>query len=227
MDALNDFNITHVSAGWNHSGFVIGEHGEQVYGFRSGKHVQLGISNEKVKSINLLQSVYVLNEVNVSSIIANRDHSAALSADGHLYTWGRGFGTPDVGCLNHVIPLFSFTQATLGWNHALVLTEDPNEVRVEKILDLDGIKVVGVASGSEHYVLTTGKRSGLDIYHRQRNGIVKGAPESKMIKECFIRKLRYILIAVSKNILDKELKYTTYVIKDIPTDILLGIIVDI
>ncbi|GKB03184.1 ultraviolet-B receptor UVR8 [Tanacetum coccineum] len=151
--------------------YGLGEHGEQVYGFGSGKHVQLGISNKKVKSINLLQSVYGLNEVNVSSIIANGDHSASLSADGHLYTWGRGFGTPDVGCPNHVILLFSFTHAALGWNHALVLTDrrevlmlgghhavnntqkeilmnqDPNEVWVEKIDDLDGIKVVGVASG--------------------------------------------------------------------------------
>nr|GEX48768.1 hypothetical protein [Tanacetum cinerariifolium] len=232
VDALNDFNITHVSAGWNHSGFVTesghlftcgdgsfgqlglgdyeshsspmkvshfasrhvekiacgmrhsiallkGEHGEQVYGFGSGKRGQLGISNEKVKSINLPQSVCGLNEVNVSSIIANGDHSAALSADGHLYTWGRGFGSPDVGCPNRVISLFSFTQAALGWNHALVLTDggevlmlgghhavnntqkeilmkqDQNQARVEKIADLDGIKVVGVASGSEHTVITT------------------------------------------------------------------------
>ncbi|GKC49049.1 zinc finger, CCHC-type containing protein, partial [Tanacetum coccineum] len=56
-----------------------GEHGEKVYGFGSGKHGQLGISNEKVKFINLPQSVCGLNEVNVSSIIANEDHSAALS----------------------------------------------------------------------------------------------------------------------------------------------------
>ncbi|PWA89908.1 regulator of chromosome condensation (RCC1) family protein [Artemisia annua] len=232
VDVLGDLNITHVSAGWNHSGFVTesgqlftcgdgsfgqlglgdyeshsspmkvthfasrhveqiacgmrhsiallkGERGNQVYGFGSGKRGQLGISNEKVKSVNLPHSVCGLNEVNVNSIIANGDHSAALSADGHLYTWGRGFGTPDVGCPSHVISPFSVMQAALGWNHALVLTDegevlmlgghhavnntlkeilmkqDPNEARVEKIADLNGIKAVGVASGSEHSVLTT------------------------------------------------------------------------
>lgn len=235
VDFFNDFNITNVSAGWNHSGFVSecghlftcgdgsfgqlghgdytsqtcpvkvpffdskhvdqiacgmrhslallkGEHGEsQVYVFGSGKRGQLGC-NEKVKSINLPQSVHGLNEVNVSSINANGDHSAALSVDGQLYTWGRGFGgTRDVCCPTHVISSFLFTQTALGWNHALLLTDegevvmlggshhgvlsnpqkenyikkDLNEDHVQKIHGLDGIKVVGIASGSEHSVLTT------------------------------------------------------------------------
>lgn len=234
VDVLNDLNINHVSAGWNHSGFVSesgqlftcgdgsfgqlgqgdnmsqscpkkvscfasrhveqvacgmrhslallkGEYGDQVYGFGSGKRGQLGISN-KVKSINLPQSVVGLKEVNVSSVTANGDHSAALSDNGHLYTWGRGFGSKaDVLCPNLVISPFSFTQAALGWNHALILTDegevvmlggshhgvlsnpqkenlvkqDSNESHVEKIHGLDGIKVVGIASGSEHSVLTT------------------------------------------------------------------------
>lgn len=233
VDALNNFNIAHVSAGWNHSGFVSecgnlftcgdgffgqlghgdymsqnfpvkvsffeskhvdqiacgmrhslallkGEYGDQVYGFGSGKRGQLGIFN-KVKFVNLPQSVDGLKEVNVSSITANGDHSAALSDNGHLYTWGRGFGgKADVSCPNIVISPFTFTQAALGWNHALILTDEgevfmlggkhhgvldnpqkENLVKqelneeVEKIRDLDGIKVVGVASGSEHSVLTT------------------------------------------------------------------------
>lgn len=46
-----------------------------------------------------------------------------LLADGHLFTWGRGFvGTQDVCYPNRVISPFSFMQAALGWNHALVLT---------------------------------------------------------------------------------------------------------
>lgn len=54
------------------------DYGDQIYGFGYGKRGQLGIIN-KVKSINLPQSVTGLKEVNVSSIIANGDHSAALS----------------------------------------------------------------------------------------------------------------------------------------------------
>ncbi|KAJ0808112.1 putative regulator of chromosome condensation 1/beta-lactamase-inhibitor protein II [Helianthus annuus] len=178
VEVLNNFNITHASAGWNHSGFVSecgylftcgdgsfgqlghgdyvsqsypvkvshlasrhvceiacgmrhslallkGEHGDQVYGFGSGKRGQLGISKEKVKSVSLPQSVSGLQEVDVSSISANGDHSAALSSDAHLYTWGRGFGgTPDVCCPNRVISRYSFKQAALGWNHALLLTDE-------------------------------------------------------------------------------------------------------
>ncbi|CAH1423991.1 unnamed protein product [Lactuca virosa] len=233
IDALNEFNITHVSAGWNHSGFVsecgqlftcgdgqfgqlghgdyksqsypvkvsffsskhvdqiacgmrhslvlLKDYGDQIYGFGYGKRGQLGISN-KVKSINLPQSVTGLKEININSIIANGDHSAALSENGDLYTWGRGFGSKaDVSSPNLVISPFSFTQAALGWNHALILTDegeivmlggrhhgvlnslqkdnsvkqDSNEAHVEKIHGLDGIKVVGIASGSEHSVLTT------------------------------------------------------------------------
>ena len=50
-----------------------------MFGFGSGKRGQLGIS-DKVKSINVPQSVTGLKEVDVSSIIANGDHSAALSS---------------------------------------------------------------------------------------------------------------------------------------------------
>lgn len=234
VDVLNNFNITNVSAGWNHSGFVSecghlftcgdgtfgqlglgdyvsqsspikvshfpsrhveqiacgmrhslallkGEHGDQVYSFGSGKRGQLGISNEKVKSMSLPRSVSGLEEVNVSSVIANGDHSAALSDNGHLYTWGRGFGgTPDVCCPKRVISPSSFTQAAVGWNHALMLTDegevlmlgshhgvlknhqmenltnqDTNEAQVKKICGLNGRKVVRVASGAEHSVFTT------------------------------------------------------------------------
>nr|XP_043606682.1 ultraviolet-B receptor UVR8 [Erigeron canadensis]XP_043606684.1 ultraviolet-B receptor UVR8 [Erigeron canadensis] len=234
VNGLDGLNITHVSAGWSHSGFVSecgqlftcgdgsfgqlglgdygsqsspekvshfalrhveqvacgmrhslallkGEHGDQVYGFGSGKRGQLGISNEKVKSVSLPQNVSGLQEVNVSSISANGDHSAVLSADGPLYTWGRGFGgAPDACCPNRVNSSLTFTQAALGWNHALILTDEGevlmlgshygtnsnpqaeklatyelNEAQIVKFHGLDGIKVVGVASGSEHSVLST------------------------------------------------------------------------
>ncbi|KAK1437774.1 hypothetical protein QVD17_03572 [Tagetes erecta] len=235
VQVLSNFNITHVSAGWNHSGFVSecgqvftcgdgsfgqlglgdyvsqsspikvshfasrhvyqiacgmrhslallkGEHGDQVYGFGSGKRGQLGISKEKVKAVSLPQSVSGLQEVNVSSISANGDHSAALSSEGNLYTWGRGFGgAPDVCCPDRVISRFSFKQAALGWNHVLGLTDegdvlmlggshhgvlnnpqkdvlvnqDLTEEQVKKIPGLNKIKVVGIASGSEHSVLIT------------------------------------------------------------------------
>ncbi|XP_076948220.1 ultraviolet-B receptor UVR8-like [Bidens hawaiensis] len=235
VEHLYNFNITHVSAGWNHSGFVSecgqlftcgdgsfgqlglgdyvsqnsptkvshfasrhvdqiacgmrhslallkGEDGDQVYGFGSGKRGQLGISKEKVKLVSLPQHVSGLHKVSVTSIIANGDHSAALSSHGDLYNWGRGFGgTPDVCCPDRVISHLTFKQVALGWNHALVLTDegdafmlggshhgvlsnphkeilvnkDLSEAGLTKIPGLNGIKIVGVASGSEHSTLTT------------------------------------------------------------------------
>ncbi|KAD3642207.1 hypothetical protein E3N88_31431 [Mikania micrantha] len=97
-----------------------------------------------------------------------------------MYTlWGRGFdGDPDVCCPNCVISHYSFKKVALGWNHALGLTdegdvlmlggshhgilnnhqkEDLNKDKLKKIPSLNRIKVVEIASGSEHSVLTTGK----------------------------------------------------------------------
>lgn len=44
-------------------------------------------------------------------------------ADGHLYTWGRGFGDTLSAQTPQRLPTsFCFTKIALGWNHALVLT---------------------------------------------------------------------------------------------------------
>ncbi|KAL0385696.1 UNVERIFIED_CONTAM: putative E3 ubiquitin-protein ligase HERC2 [Sesamum radiatum] len=178
VKALESFTITHVSAGWNHSGFVSGSgaiytcgdgtfgqlgHGDfksqcspvevsffssihveqvacgmrhslvllkgnvdhQVYGFGSGKRGQLGISREKVKSTSLPQITMGLRNVRIVNISANGDHSAALSADGSLYTWGRGFGCASDACIpQHVDVALSLKEVALGWNHALLLTSE-------------------------------------------------------------------------------------------------------
>ncbi|KAK3026649.1 hypothetical protein RJ639_040676 [Escallonia herrerae] len=240
VDALQSFVITHVSAGWNHSGFVSdtgrlftcgdgsfgqlghgdyssrcspvnvlyfsSRHVEQiacgmrhslallkgnvedhVYGFGSGKRGQLGTSRDRIQSISLPQITLGLEDNKIASISANGDHSAALSADGHLYIWGRGFGsTTDVYCPHRASASLTFTQAALGWNHALLLTgdgtvfmlggnhhgglsnpqktilvkhtaEQSNEALVGRIPNLDGIKVLQVAAGAEHSALVTGK----------------------------------------------------------------------
>ncbi|PIA62479.1 hypothetical protein AQUCO_00200470v1 [Aquilegia coerulea] len=178
VNSLESFFISHVSAGWNHSGFVSNDgrvftcgdgsfgqlghgdyqsqflpiqvmkfedkHVEQIacgmrhtlvllkghsanpiYGFGSGKRGQLGVSIDKVrKSCNLPQIVAGFEEVEIANIIANGDQSAALTVDGHLYSWGKGFsGKSDTHhSPESSIPL-RFTQVALGWNHALALTD--------------------------------------------------------------------------------------------------------
>ncbi|XP_015575281.1 ultraviolet-B receptor UVR8 [Ricinus communis] len=234
---LDSFVITHISAGWSHSGFVSDKgcvftcgdgsfgqlgHGDnnshatpvqvsyfanrhvhqiacgmrhslvllkdssgnQVYGFGSGKRGQLGISKDKIKSISLPLVTCGFEDIKINSIITNGDHSAALSVDGHLYTWGRGFpGTSDVFTPRHLVSSLQFIKVALGWNHALALTvesevfilggdrhgalgdlekispakhlTDPTHAIFDRVSILDGMKVVDIAAGSEHSALLT------------------------------------------------------------------------
>ncbi|XP_031100037.1 ultraviolet-B receptor UVR8 isoform X1 [Ipomoea triloba] len=227
IEALGGFVITHVSAGWNHSGFVSdnghlftcgdgtfgqlglgdylsrsspvevsylsaenvkqiacgmrhslalikGESGDRVFGFGSGKRGQLGISDDKVKSVAIPQVTLGLENLKINAIIANGDHSAAICADGHLYTWGRSFGSDsDMYTPRCVTVRSSFCSAALGWNHALALTgdgevfmiggykikqtsEDAGKGEIVKKIDsLDGIKVLQISAGAEHSALVT------------------------------------------------------------------------
>ncbi|KAF1863888.1 hypothetical protein Lal_00031014 [Lupinus albus] len=159
----------------------------QIYGFGSGKRGQLGVSKDKIKSINLPQVISAFGDAEIVQIAANGDHSAALSVDGHLYTWGRGFkGFEDVHSPQRLKSSLNFSKATLGWNHALALTGegevymlggnhlgvlsnhqsmnrpkqipvDSREANLEKVPGLDGIKIADIATGSEHSVVVTGK----------------------------------------------------------------------
>ncbi|KAL1550975.1 HECT-type E3 ubiquitin transferase [Salvia divinorum] len=235
---LEGFVITHVSAGWNHSGFVsetgaiftcgdgsFGQlgHGDSnsqlyprqvayfaskpveqvacgmrhtlvllagnvehpVYGFGSGKRGQLGISTDNVKSTSLPQITLGLENLKIISIHANGDHSSALSADGSLYTWGRGFrGALDtyIPCLSDVA--FPVSKVALGWNHALLLSREgdvfmlggdrhgalsdpqkmpstadvrgePEENITQIISGPANVKVVQIAAGAEHSAFIT------------------------------------------------------------------------
>ncbi|KAF5443253.1 hypothetical protein F2P56_035825 [Juglans regia] len=234
VTSLQDYFITHVSAGWSHSGFVsdsgclftcgdgsfgqlghgeyrshcspvrvsyfLNEHvkqmacgmrhslvlleGSQVYAFGSGKRGQLGISMNRIKSVSLPEITHGLEDVKIISIAASGDHSAALSVDGHLYNWGRGFsGSPDSHFPQFSSSSFMFTRAALGWNHALALTgdaevfmlggnyhgvlgdlekmrpanqlPDSREAILEKVAGLDGVKILQIAAGAEHSAVVT------------------------------------------------------------------------
>ncbi|CAJ1931681.1 unnamed protein product [Sphenostylis stenocarpa] len=234
--SLDGYFITHVAAGWSHSGFVsdtgcvftcgdgtFGQlgHGDyashclpvklscfvdqrvvqvacgmrhslvllkdctrtQVYGFGSGKRGQLGVGNNKVKSVNFPRVVNGFEDDEIVGIAANGDHSAAVSVDGHAYTWGRGFkGFEDAHlphCLNSSL---NFIKVTLGWNHALAMSAEgevymlggnhpgvlnisppakhlpeSREVNLERVPGLDGMKITDIATGAEHSVIVTGK----------------------------------------------------------------------
>ncbi|XP_010532866.1 PREDICTED: ultraviolet-B receptor UVR8 [Tarenaya hassleriana] len=226
---FHDCVITHVAAGWSHSGFVsdtsslftcgdgsfgqlghsdntshcypakvsyfankhvkmvacgmrhslvlsTGFPGNQVHAFGSGKRGQLGVSSDLTKSINLPRVVSGLEGVEIVRISANGDHSAALSANGELFTWGRGFQgcTTDARTPQRLDSAVSFREIALGWNHALQLTgdgevfmlgktlnhqpgkpTDSSEAILEKVPDFEGLRVLKIAAGAEHSAAVT------------------------------------------------------------------------
>uniref|UniRef100_M4E7A9 RCC1-like domain-containing protein n=1 Tax=Brassica campestris TaxID=3711 RepID=M4E7A9_BRACM len=199
---FDDYVVTQASAGWSHSGFVSAKvsyfadksvkmvacgmrhslvlfAGNQVCGFGSGKRGQLGFSSDKTKSlVNLPCLVSGLEDVEIVRIAANGDHSAAISANGQMFSWGRGFcGSPDVQTPHCFHSSLSFRDVALGWNHALLLTADgevsklgntlnkqfkkqqvqvdSSEPLLEKVAGFDGVKVVQIAAGAEHSAAIT------------------------------------------------------------------------
>ncbi|EPS68384.1 hypothetical protein M569_06389, partial [Genlisea aurea] len=120
--------IKKVACGTRHTLVLLGGK-NQVYAFGAGKRGQLGISTNKSESTPRMTSGFT--NLKISNVYANGDHSAALSGDGILYQWGRGF---DSGCDEYVprkLDLDSrVSDVALGWNHALLLTEERKVIMV-------------------------------------------------------------------------------------------------
>ncbi|XP_024193985.1 ultraviolet-B receptor UVR8 isoform X1 [Rosa chinensis] len=182
---FDDHCVEQIACGMRHSLVLLkGNSGDEVYGFGSGKRGQLGISKDKIKSISLPERIYGLEAVKVTSIIANGDQSAALSADGHMYTWGKGFGGTSSAHSPQSLPKsLWFTKAAVGWNHALLLTAggevfmlggnhhgvlgnpdkmtparllaDSGEAILDKVPGLEENRIMDIAAGAEHSVIVT------------------------------------------------------------------------
>ncbi|RWR88920.1 ultraviolet-B receptor UVR8 isoform X1 [Cinnamomum micranthum f. kanehirae] len=99
--------------------------GDLLYAFGSGRRGQLGTSlDSSRKSIAVPQAIHGFKDDEMIAVSANGDHSALLSANGHLYIWGRGFSGTSDSHLPQLLPSpLKFSQVTLGWNHALLLTD--------------------------------------------------------------------------------------------------------
>ncbi|XP_038892021.1 ultraviolet-B receptor UVR8 isoform X2 [Benincasa hispida] len=182
---FSDKHVDQIACGMRHSlALVKGCSGDQVYGFGAGKRGQLGIS-KKIQTINLPILSSDLEAAEIVGIAAGGDHSAALSSDGHLYIWGRGFkSNSDAYSPQHLPSPLSFSKVALGWNHALVLTYegelymlggkhhgalsgsemlnamkslpgDSEEDNFQPIPPLSGIKVLDIAAGAEHSAIVT------------------------------------------------------------------------
>lgn len=177
-------HVEQIACGMRHSLVLLkGDTEDVIYGFGSGKRGQLGISDDKQKSVSTPQDILGFENVKIRSVTANGDHSAAISLNGNLYVWGRAFcGAPDVYRPRRVTADLYFSQVALGWNHALVLTGDgevymlgrynynvptgaqkvnmmkhisEDEGVMQRVIDFDSTKVVQIGAGAEHSAVVT------------------------------------------------------------------------
>ncbi|XP_020519942.1 ultraviolet-B receptor UVR8 isoform X2 [Amborella trichopoda] len=131
---LENFVICNAAAGWNHSGFVSDT--GLLFTCGDGSFGQLGHGDYNSQCFPV--EVKFFGSRHVLKISCGMRHSLVLlkdyarapatnsysAVDGHLYTWGRGFNRAKH---NQVPQLLStslkFSQVSLGWNHALLLTD--------------------------------------------------------------------------------------------------------
>ncbi|GMI70711.1 SENSITIVE TO ABA 1 [Hibiscus trionum] len=148
-------NVEQIACGMRHSLVLSKESsGNLLYEFGSGKRSQLAISIDRIKSVNTAEIIRGFDGVQIVTIAANGDHSAAFSADGELYTWGRGFVLSDIG------EVFM-----LGGNHHGKLSNPENTILskhssgeaavLERVSSLDGMKIVEITAGAEHSAVVT------------------------------------------------------------------------
>ncbi|CAL9187518.1 unnamed protein product [Musa hybrid cultivar] len=119
-------HVKQAACGMRHSlALVTGSSGDMIYGFGSGRHGQIGkhLSGGQ-RLLNLPAAVQGFDDRKIVSIHANGDHSAALSASGQLYLWGRRFSGNVDNHIPQIAPLsLRISQVALGWNHALVMAD--------------------------------------------------------------------------------------------------------
>ncbi|PKA60983.1 Ultraviolet-B receptor UVR8 [Apostasia shenzhenica] len=120
-------HVEQVACGMRHTIVLVrGSLGNSVYGFGSGRHGQIGIHlPERRKLFNIPEVIDGFGDSRIVDLCANGDHSAALSANGQLYLWGRGFnGSLDCHKPQILPSSLMFSQVALGWNHALMISDD-------------------------------------------------------------------------------------------------------
>ncbi|KAL9328129.1 hypothetical protein ACSQ67_003132 [Phaseolus vulgaris] len=153
VTSLDGYFITHVAAGWSHSGFVSdtgcvftcgdGTFGQLGHGDYASQCSPVKLScfvDQRAVQVacGMRHSLVLLKDcignqvygfgsgkrgVEIFGIAANGDHSAAVSVDGQVYTWGRGFkGFEDAHVPHCLSSSLKFIKVALGWNHALAMS---------------------------------------------------------------------------------------------------------
>eukprot|EP01084_Bolivina_argentea_P155631 271204_1 len=88
VKALSSMRIMNISAGWYHS-LCVSEHGD-VYTFGCGERGRLGHGNESRQKLPKKIEYFTNRKIQIVSCQGGSDHSAVVSANGDLYTFGYG-----------------------------------------------------------------------------------------------------------------------------------------
>ncbi|XP_072951240.1 ultraviolet-B receptor UVR8 [Typha angustifolia] len=116
-------HVEQIACGMRHSLALVT--GDVIYGFGSGRHGQIGQCLSRAqRSYNCPEVIQGFGDCKFVGLFANGDHSAALTSDGQLYIWGRGFSGSADDFHPRLMPLpLKISQVALGWHHALVTTD--------------------------------------------------------------------------------------------------------
>mmetsp|Transcript_21239 Transcript_21239/g.27128 ORF Transcript_21239/g.27128 Transcript_21239/m.27128 type:complete len:558 (+) Transcript_21239:73-1746(+) len=133
LKELADACIIQIAACGFHTGAVSGK--GEIYTWGEGKFGRLGRGGESNQIFPMMIKDPVLENQKITQIACGGFHTAAITEDGKLYTWGGG----EHGQLGHgnkenchrptlVQSLLSqkLTQVTCGWSHTVALTNDGN-----------------------------------------------------------------------------------------------------
>lgn len=147
VDALASHRVQRAACGMRHTLVAtVAPAGElqQLFGFGSNRRGQAGMPLELQEStqppcasagasghslpwkVAVPERLGAFDGVGIRALACGGDHSAAVTATGGLFVWGRGFGCTTSGPDPQAVGDGSlrFHQVALGWNHGLALTEE-------------------------------------------------------------------------------------------------------
>ncbi|GAQ82186.1 hypothetical protein KFL_001030110 [Klebsormidium nitens] len=126
VEALASVRAVDVACGLRHTLVLVEDASGTscVRAFGAGKRGQLGVSSPTLVATRPV-TVDGLNGVQVRAVSAAGDHSAALTVNGDLMAWGRGYlDAPDMHVPIRIGRGKKWSHMALGWSHGLALADE-------------------------------------------------------------------------------------------------------
>ncbi|KAL0421184.1 UNVERIFIED_CONTAM: Serine/threonine-protein kinase Nek8 [Sesamum latifolium] len=158
VKALESFTITHVSAGWNHSGFVSGS--GAIYTCGDGSFGQLGHGDFKSQCSPVEVSFF--SSKHVEQVACGMRHSLVLlrgNADHQVYGFGSG-KRGQLGISTEKVKSTSLPQITMGLTNVRIVNISANG---DHSAALSGEGEVFMLGGDRHGALTDPQKTSLTV----------------------------------------------------------------